>query len=115
FDVAFERGYFHNAKQLLPSLSRGNSYGYLFRRSKYEHYDGSLDSAISCMKQAAGKAGINKYLKQVALSNAADLCIHKGELTGVYNLYKQSIEIDASDLHSITGIGWIALVQDKND
>jgi hypothetical protein len=115
FDVSFERGYYRNAKQLLPLLRKGNSYGYLFRRSKYEHYDGSLDSAISCMKQAADKAGTNKYLRQVALSNAADLCIHKGDLKEAYNLYIQSIKMDASDLHSIMGIGWIALVQDKND
>ena len=115
FDVAFELGQYARAKNLLQSLKKGNSYSYLFRRSKYEHYDGSLDSAISCMIQAAEKADNNKYLRQVALSNAADLNIHKGNLSAAYNLYVQSIKIDAADFHSIMGIGWIALVHDKND
>ena len=115
FDVSFERGDYSAASQLLKSLKKGDSYGYLFRRSKYEHYDGSLDSSIHYMKQAAEKAGNNKYLKQVALSNAADLYIHQGDLKKAYNLYVQSITIDAADFHSIMGIGWIALVYDKND
>jgi hypothetical protein len=115
FDVSFEQGDYQKAKKILQSLEKGNSYGYLFRRSKYEHYDGSLDSAISCMNQAAEKAGTNKYLKQVAMSNAADLYIHKGELTEAYHAYMESIATDAADFHSIIGLGWIALVHDKND
>jgi hypothetical protein len=115
FDVSFELGGYARAKNILASLAKDKSYSYLFRRSKYEHYDGSLDTAISCLMQAAEKAGTNKYLVQVAVSNAADLCIHKGELKQAYGLYLQSIKIDAADFHSIMGIGWIALVQDKND
>ena len=57
FDVAFELGDYARAKGLLQSWEKDNSDGYLFRRSKYEHYDGSLDSAISFMMQAAEKAG----------------------------------------------------------
>lgn len=115
FDISFERGQYQHSKKILPALKSFNPYGYLFRRSKFEHYDGSLDSSISCMLQAADKAGNNNSLKQIALSNAADLYIHKGNLKQAYNLYTESIKIDASDLHSITGIGWIALVHDKND
>lgn len=115
FDVAFELGQYPKAKGLLQSLKAGNSYGYFFRRSKYEHYDGSLDTSIACMMQAAEKAGNSKYLKQVALSNAADLCIHKGRIDDAYNLYVQSIKLDATDFHSIMGIGWIALVHDNNE
>jgi hypothetical protein len=115
FDVAFERGDYRKASSILPSLSKGDSYGYLFRRSKYEHYDGSLDSAIACMKRAAEKQTNNNYLKQAALSNAADLCIHKGLLKEAAELYIQSISLDAADFHSIMGLGWIALVHDKND
>ena len=37
FDVSFELGQYLKAKSLLQSLKTGNSYGYLFRRSKYEH------------------------------------------------------------------------------
>ncbi len=114
FDISFERGQYQHCKKLLPALKAFNPYGYLFRRSKFEHYDGSLDSAIAFMQQAAEKAGNNNYLKQVALSNAADLCIHKGNLKEAYKLYRESIKIDASDFHSIMGLGWIALVNDKN-
>ena len=115
FDISFERGQYEHCKKLLPALKSFNPYGYLFRRSKFEHYDGSLDSAISCMLQAAEETGNNNSLKQIALSNAADLYIHKGNLKEAYKLYTESIKIDASDLHSIMGIGWIALVHDKND
>src|SRR4029078_11586212 len=90
-------------------------YGYLFRRSKYEHYKGSLDSAIACMKQAANKAGNNKSLQTLALSNAADLCIHKAGIKEAAELYKQSLQLNPCDLHSIAGLGWIALVYDGSD
>jgi tetratricopeptide (TPR) repeat protein len=115
FDIAFETGRFDYAKKLLQSLNKTNLYGFLFRRSKFEHYDGSLDTSIACMKRAATEAGDNKYLRQVALSNAADLYIHKGDLQKAYQLYEESIRIDASDMHSLTGIGWIALINDKKD
>jgi tetratricopeptide (TPR) repeat protein len=115
FDIAFETGRFGYAKKLLRSLDKTNPYGFLFRRSKFEHYDGSLDTAIACMERAAAQAGDNKYLRQVALSNAADLHIHKGDLQQAYRLYSESLLIDAADLHSLTGIGWLALVNDKND
>ena len=115
FDISFERGQYQHSKILLQTLKKNNDYSYLFRRSKFEHYDGSLDSAISCMLEAAEKAGNNNSLKQIALSNAADLYIHKGNLREAYNLYTESIKMDAADLHSIMGIGWIALVYDKND
>ncbi|MEO6611494.1 MAG: hypothetical protein ABIT05_05155 [Chitinophagaceae bacterium] len=115
FDVAFETGQYAKAKSLLQSLEKDQSYGYFFRRSKYEHYDGSLDSSINYMMRAAKKAGDNRYLLQTALSNAADLNIHKGNLSAAYDLYRQSIRLDGADLHSIMGLGWIALVHDKND
>lgn len=115
FDVRFEKGEYTQAKKLLYSASVEKSYGYLFRHSKFEHYDGSLDSSISCMLRAADKAGNNKYLKQTALSNAADLYMHKGNPGKAADLYKQCLYIDASDFHSITGLGWIALVHDNND
>jgi hypothetical protein len=115
FDVAFERGEYQKAKGLLLSLNKGDAYGYLFRRSKFEHYSGSLDTAIDCMTKAAERPGTNKYLKQVAYSNAADLCIHKGDLEKAANLYEQSILIDAADFHSLMGLGWIALIHDKKD
>jgi len=115
FDVSFERGQYQHSKYILPTLKSFNLSGYFFRRSKFEHYDGSIDTAISCMLQAADKAENNTYLKQAALSNAADLYMHKGNLKQAYNLFRESLKIDAADFHSIMGIGWVALVQDKND
>lgn len=115
FDISFERGNYHHAKALLKALKEGNEYGYFFRRSKYEHYEGSLDSAIACMKMAAQKAGTFKNLQQLALSNAADLYMHKGDVLAAVDLYDESLRLNPSDLHSIAGLGWIALVHDGND
>lgn len=115
FDVAFERGAYQKARMLLASFAQDRSFGYLFRRSKYEHYDGSLDSAISCMLQAAAKAGNNLSLRQTALSNAADLHLHNGETSKAAALYRECLKNNPEDFHCITGLGWLALVQDNND
>ncbi|MEO7923784.1 MAG: hypothetical protein ABIR30_08895 [Chitinophagaceae bacterium] len=115
FDIRFERGDYAKASALLNSLEKDRSYGYFFRRSKYEHYNGSLDSSISYMLQAAGKSDNNKHLLQAALSNAADLHVHKGDMDAANDLYIQSIRTDPADLHSVMGLGWIALVHDKKD
>jgi len=115
FDISFESGNYTRARVLLEELKTGNDYGYLFRRSKYEHYKGSLDSAIACMIMAADKAGNNKTLKQLALSNAADLYMHNAGISEAVDLYKESLHLNPSDLHSIAGLGWIALVHDGND
>lgn len=115
FDISFEKGDYRRSKNLLATIEDNNSYAFLFRKAKFEHYEGSLDTAISCMLKAAELSRENKYLKQAALSNAADLCLHKGDLKKAFSLYKSSIIIDAADMHSIMGIGWIALVHDKKD
>ena len=77
FDVAFESGRYDIAATTLNSLRNDLSYAYFFRKAKYEHYAGSLDSAISYMLKAADKATNSVSLKQAALSNAGDLCVHK--------------------------------------
>ena len=115
FDVAFESGLYQWALNTLNTLGNDRSYGYFFRKAKYEHYSGSLDSSISYMLKAAEKATNSLALKQAALSNAVDLCVHKGDLQQAYYLSKKSIETDAADYHSLSGIGWIALVHDKNN
>lgn len=115
FDVTFERGDYKKAKNLLSSIAVERSFGYLFRQSKFEHYNGSLDSAISCMLQAADKAGNNTYLKQSALSNAADLYLHKGNAEKAASLYMECIKNNPEDYHSLSGLGWLALVHDQND
>ncbi|MEP6949383.1 MAG: hypothetical protein ABI863_08920 [Ginsengibacter sp.] len=115
FDVNFELGRYILATQNLNKIRNDKDYGYQFRRSKLEHYKGNLDSAISAMLDAASLAGNNPSIIAAALSNAADLYLHAGNLEEAYKLYKKSVANYSGDLHSIMGIGWIALVHDKND
>ena len=115
FDVDFELGNYNSAANSLKELKSSADYAYFFRRSKMDHLNGMLDSSINAMLQAASLAEGNKYLKQVALSNAADLCIHADEMQKATDFYKQSIYISNTDFHSMMGLGWIALVHDKND
>jgi hypothetical protein len=115
FDATFELGQYDVAGGIIRTIKPDNTYPYYFRRSKYEHYHSSLDTAISYMLKAAASSQGNKYLEQAAISNAADLYIHAGNLQRSYDLFRKSIAIDAADFHSIMGIGWIALMHDNND
>jgi hypothetical protein len=115
FDVNFELANEHEAIMILENNYAPSDYAYNFRLSKMDHYKGNLDSSIAHMLKAASLAVANPYLKQAALSNAADLYIHDGNLSEAYKLYKQCIQFNSSDVHSIIGIGWIALVHDKNN
>ncbi|MBI1341770.1 MAG: hypothetical protein GC171_02420 [Terrimonas sp.] len=114
FDVFFETGFYKEAENALNRIYPRDNYAYYFRKSKFEHYAGSLDSSIHYMLLAAEKANGNKYLQQAALSNTADLCIHKGDLKKAYQLYQESINLNGTDFHSMLGIGWIALQHDRN-
>ena len=115
FDVDFELGRYNNAALYIKQLKPEADYGYYFRRSKLDHLNGNMDSAIQAMLKAAELAASSEYLKGVALSNAADLYIHAGNLQKAATLYKECIQMNSADYHSITGLGWIALVGDKND
>ena len=115
FDVAFELGYYQVAEYELKQIANATDYGYNFRRAKLAHYNGELDTAIAAMHRAAEQAAGNVSLLQAALSNHADLNLHKGNLQRANDLYVQSIRLSAPDLHSIMALGWIALVHDKND
>jgi hypothetical protein len=115
FDIAFEQGAYLLAEGELKKIDGYKDYGYQFRLAKLAHYKGELDAAIEAMHKAAELAGENIYLKQAALSNEADLNLHNGNLQKAYELYSQSVKLSAADLHSTSGIGWIALVHDKND
>lgn len=115
FDVAFELGHYRLAETALKKIADPNDYGYHFRRAKLAHYNGDLETAIAAMRQAASLAQNSIALKQAALSNQADLYLHKGDLQEAYDLYRSSIQLNATDLHSLMGIGWIALMHDKND
>jgi tetratricopeptide (TPR) repeat protein len=115
FDVNFELGRYADAVFYLNQLKRGKDYSYYFRRSKYDHLTGNIDSAISGMRKAAALAKQNNVLKSIALSNAGDLYIHSGDLEKAAGLYKECIRLNGVDFHSMMGLGWIILVHDKND
>ena len=115
FDAAFELGQDELAKNILGRIKSTNEYGYFFRLSKYDHLKGELDSSIAAMNKAAELAGISTGLKQTAISNTADLYMHAADAKNANELYMQSIRLGTSDLHSLLGIGWIALVHDKKD
>jgi len=115
FDVDFELGRYSNAALELRQMKRGNDYGYYFRRARLDHFNGRVDSSLQAMLHAAELAADYPSLRQAALSNAADLYLHTGEMQKAANLYTQCIRMNAADFHSIMGLGWIALVYDKND
>ncbi len=115
FDVYFELGRYQLAEAMLQKIADYKDYGYNFRLAKLAHYRGELDSSIAAMQRASVIAGNNIYLKQAALSNEADLYLHSGNLQKADDLYVESIRLSTADLHSLMGLGWIALVHDKND
>jgi len=115
FDVDFELGNYLAAETALKKFESTNDYGYFFRKSKWEHYTGNLELAIAAMQKAVELAGSDAGLQQAALSNTADLYIHAGNLQQAADLYTQSIRLNSADFHSMMGLGWIALVHDKND
>lgn len=115
FDVNFELGKYNTAGIFLNRLKSGKDYSYFFRRSKYDHFNGTIDSAISAMTKAASLAEKSPYLEGIALSNVADLNIHAGNLQKAGELYKKCIKLNSADFHSFLGLGWVALVGDKND
>ena len=115
FDVNFELGKYSDAMIELNAIHNSGDYGYYFRKSKIDHLKASLDSAISAMQKAADLAGKNSYLKGVALANEADLYIHAGDLQQANDIYTQCLRMNSADFHSMIGLGWIAMVHDKNN
>jgi hypothetical protein len=115
FDVDFELGRYADARADLNAIPSANNFGYYFRKSKMDHLNGELDSAIADMYAAAQLAGTNDFLKGVALANAGDLCIHAGNMGAARDAYVQCIRMNSADVHSLIGLGWIALVHDRDD
>jgi hypothetical protein len=115
FDVAFELGQYLLAENELKTMADPRDFGFNFRHAKLAHYKGELDTAIAAMHRAALRSEGNIALKQAALSNEADLNLHSGNLQRANDLYVESVRLNAADLHSIMGLGWIALVHDNND
>jgi tetratricopeptide (TPR) repeat protein len=115
FDVNFELGRYNIAESYLSKMKPDKDYSYYFRRSKFDHFNSNLDSAISGMQKAADLMQTSPVLKGIALSNEGDLYIHDGNLQKAADIYKQCLHLNSIDFHSILGLGWIALVHDKND
>lgn len=115
FDVQFELGLYQLAEKSITQLNQPNDFGYQFRISKLMHYKGNLDSSIAAMKVATQLTSNNEALLQNAQSNLADLYLHNNDATNAYKNYKACLTNSAADLHSLMGIGWLALVHDKND
>ena len=115
FDTDFELGNYYGSSEVLKAIRNNNDYGYFFRLSKYEHLKGNINASIAAMERAAELGVSNDYLKQAALSNLADLYLHAADLQKAANLYQQCIRMNSCDFHSIMGLGWLALMNDKND
>ena len=115
FDINFELGRNLMAGTVLKQMASDIDYGYQFRNARQMHYNGDIDSSIAAMEKAVELSEDNLFLKQAALSNAADLCVHSGNIKKAYALYLQSFKLNGADMHSIMGIGWISLVHDHND
>lgn len=114
FDVAFEQGNYLLAETELKKMNDYRDYGFNFRLAKLAHFKGEVDTAIAAMHRAAALSDGNIYLEQAALSNEADLNLHNSNLQRANDLYMQSIRLSVTDLHSVMGLGWIALLHDKN-
>lgn len=115
FDIDFECGRYALAERDLERIHLPNDYGYFFRLAKLLHYKGDLKGSIQAMQSAVDNSGQNISLKQAALSNLADLYLHDGNASGAYENFLASIKLNSTDLHSLMGAGWIALVKDGND
>lgn len=115
FDVAFELGHYLLAEGELKKITDYRDYGFNFRQAKLAHYNGDIDTAIAAMHRAAMLAADDIPFKQAALSNEADLNLHNSNLKRAAELYMESIQLSSADLHSMMGLGWIALVNDGND
>jgi Tfp pilus assembly protein PilF len=113
FDTQFELGNYVAAKLALNNCTSTNQYGYFFRLSKWKHLKGETDSAIFYMQKAVDVSGNSLVLKQVALSNMADLYMHEGALEQARDIYMQNLKVNAADYHSLQGLGRIALLKDR--
>ncbi len=114
FDVDFELGKIGQAKIELAKINQPSDFGYQFRNSKMMHYMGELDSSIAAMQKAVDNAGQDKSLALSALSNVGDLYLHAGMMNEAYKTFVTCINANPADMHSMMGIGWIALIKDNN-
>lgn len=114
FDVSYELGNYELAESHLKQIADKNDFGYNFRLAKMLHYKGKTKEAVDAMLHAADLARSNDGLKRLCLANAGDLYMHSGMYKPAYKLYLQCLKLDESDLHSLSQIGCIAYLQDKD-
>jgi hypothetical protein len=115
FDVLFELGQHKWAEEILQSIYSTNEYGYFFRKARWFHYKGDLDSSIYAMQQAVSLGEGNKGLQSAALSNLGDLYLHNDDAANAYKNYIACLQNNPGDMHSLLGIASIALLHDGAD
>jgi len=113
FDVLFELGRWQEAAFQLRALQHYRDYNYYFRKAKYEHLLGHTDSALAAIRRAATLAS-QPGLKALALSNEGDLLLHTGRFPEAAQNLKMALRLNPADLHTLLGIGWIALIHDQD-
>lgn len=113
FDVLFELGRWQEAAAHLRTLRYYRDYNYYFRKAKYEHLLGNTDSALAAIRRAVALAN-EPGLKALALSNEGDLLLHSGRFPEAARDLKRALQLNPADLHTLLGIGWIALIHDRD-
>lgn len=115
FDLSFELGKMEYAKELLEKMSDKKSYAYLFRKAKMLHYEADLEAAIKALQDAVDASSSAPELQNVAYSNLADMYLHNGDIEKSKENYMLALKQNASNMHSILGLGWLSLLHDKSD
>jgi tetratricopeptide (TPR) repeat protein len=116
FDVAMELGKYDLAKMYLKTFKNEKSFDYLIRLSKYQDYEGHLESAILTMEKAFHliETTPKKSLYCWALSNLAEMYGHAGRIQESYQTYLRVLAKDPHYMYALKGIAWIAFSHDKN-
>lgn len=114
FDVSFERGRYWECPAYLNGLGYFKDYNYSFRRSKYEHLRGNMDSAFSDANRALSLAGNSAYQKALAVSVLGDLQLHDGDLAGAARSFKAALRSNPADMHALLNLGWVSLNHDQD-
>ncbi len=116
FDGLMELGEYKFAYYQLKNYPTKDNFDFLVRLSKYQDYQGDLDSAIVSMERAAAlveKFG-NKSLHAWALSNLGDMYGHSGDVQKSYQFYLKALEVEPTYDYALRGIAWIAYSYDKD-
>jgi len=116
FDVYLELGDIENAKSYLDSIKNPNDFNYLIRISKWEDYNGKLDSAIRYLEVARKNIANteNNYLKIWTYSNLGDFYGHQGNIEKSYQYYLKTLKLNPQNWYVLKKIAWIQYAHNKN-